>query len=264
MKRIHLFEFEDFAWFPNWLRKCMTRYIVAVHRMMATAPQIAELLTRILPHAPTPHIVDLCSGSGGPLPSTLQLLHKQPQYAQLKVTLTDLYPNDDVAREIRELVTPGLHYRTSPVDATSVDPDLVGVRTMICSLHHMRPELARKILGDAQRARQPFCAYEISDNSPPIWLWWLAIPINILVVLLLTPMVRPLTWRQIVFTYLIPLLPLFIAWDGAVSNARTYTVADMEELVAPIKSDGYTWEYGSLDGKMGKKVYLLGYPQAAG
>ncbi len=261
MKRIHLFEFEDFAWFPNWLRKCMTRYIVAVHRLMDTAPNLAELLARALPHASEPKIVDLCSGSGGPLPAALQLLRTEHGFSGLEVTLTDLYPNEDVARELSEQPVPGLHYRTHPVDATQVGKDLVGVRTMICSLHHMRPELARKILADAQRSHQPFCAYEISDNSPPILLWWLAVPVNILVVLLLTPMVRPLRWQQLVFTYLIPLLPLFIAWDGAVSNARTYTVADMEELVAPIKNNEYTWECGTLAGKMGKKAYLLGLPR---
>jgi len=32
MKRIHLFEFEDFSWFPNWLRVRMTRLIVVMHR----------------------------------------------------------------------------------------------------------------------------------------------------------------------------------------------------------------------------------------
>lgn len=37
MKRIHLFEFEDQAWFPNWIRVLMTRYIMAFHRLIGTA-----------------------------------------------------------------------------------------------------------------------------------------------------------------------------------------------------------------------------------
>jgi len=263
MKRIHLFEFEDFPWFPGWLRVCMTRYIVTVHGLLGTAEKLAQLLARALPHASAPRVIDLCSGGGGPMPAVQKLLASEHGLGDVSFTLTDLYPNLDAANEIARTGTPGLTYRTTPVDATQLGSELAGARTMDCSLHHMRPQLARKILADAQHSRQPFCAYEISDNSPPAWLWWLAIPVNFLVVLLLTPFVRPFRWQQFVFTYLIPLLPLFIAWDGSVSNVRTYTLADMEELVADLQGPGYMWETGALEGRAGKKLYLLGIPQPA-
>lgn len=31
MKKIQLFEFEDFNWFPNWIRACMAKLIVVMH-----------------------------------------------------------------------------------------------------------------------------------------------------------------------------------------------------------------------------------------
>jgi len=44
MKRIQLFEFEDFNWFPNWLRKCLTRMMVVMHKLLNTSEEMAELV----------------------------------------------------------------------------------------------------------------------------------------------------------------------------------------------------------------------------
>ena len=81
-------------------------------------------------------------------------------------------------------------------------------------------------------------------------------------VFFVTPFIRPMTWQQLVFTYIPPFpLPLFIAWDGAVSNVRTYTMNDLEELLSDLQSDDYVWEKGTIKGKPGAKSYLLGYPK---
>ena len=134
---------------------------------------------------------------------------------------------------------------------------------MVGSFHHMKPMIARKILESAQKSRQPICIFEISDNSFPIFLWWVALPINFILTLFITPIVRPMTWQQIVFSYIIPIIPLCFAWDGAVSNARTYTLSDMDELLKDLESDDYHWEKGSFEG-ITKKLYLLGLPMKTG
>lgn len=260
MKRIHLFEFEDFAWFPNGLRKCMTRYIVAIHKMLGTPGEMAGLLSRALDHAEEAKVIDLCSGSGGPMPEVVALVSEQRE-ERVKLTMTDLYPNEDAAREFNQDGNPQTEYLTTPVNAANMDKKQEGVRSMVCSLHHMKPAVARDILMDAQEARKPFLAFEISDNSAPKAIWWLAFPINILMVLFITPFVRPMSWQQLLFTYLIPVLPLVIAWDGSVSNARTYTLNDLDELLKGTETEGYRWEKGTIKGKMGKRVYILGLPQ---
>jgi hypothetical protein len=65
-------------------------------------------------------------------------------------------------------------------------------------------------------------------------------------VLLLTPFVRPLTIWQVLFTYVIPLLPLLIAWDGFVSTLRTYSPKELERMTAALRSDDYDWEIGTI------------------
>ncbi|AYA38732.1 hypothetical protein D3Y59_00650 [Hymenobacter oligotrophus] len=259
MKRIHLFEFEDLPWFPEWIRTCMTRLLNVMHRFLGSREDLVLLLTKIMERTGLHNIIDLCSGSGGPMPEVFTELQKRNQSANSSLLLTDLYPDLGFAAAINQTADNSISYRTAPVDATQVGPELTGIRTMVCSFHHMPPAIARGILQDAQRSRQPICIYEISDNSSPALLWWISIPVVFIMAFFITPFARPLTWRQLLFTYLIPIIPLCFAWDGAVSNARTYTLQDLDGLLDGLQSADYTWEKGVLTGKA-KRLYLLGLP----
>ncbi|MBM7118035.1 class I SAM-dependent methyltransferase [Archangium primigenium] len=263
MKRMSLFEFEDFRWFPGGLRECLTLYIAALHRVLGTERILAPLLARALNAAATDRIVDLCSGGGGPLlPTTARLAADHG--LRPSVTLTDLYPNTDAATRINAAGDSArVRYFPSPVDAGRVPDTLQGVRTVICGFHHMPPPVARRILQDAFEKRQALCVLEMSDNAHPRWLWWTAIPASILMVLLLTPFVRPLRLRQVLFTYALPVLPLIIAWDGAVSNARTYTEEDLRELLVGLAAPDYQWDiaHPRAPGAPATMLTLVGLPR---
>lgn len=245
MKRRDLFEFEDSARFPRWLRDPMTAYLGAFHRVFRTAPAVGELVQQALQSTTERRVVDLCSGAGGPMLDVARTLRQQPGLNELEVVLTDLYPNAQAAAQVAALDDPRTRYLTEPVDATRVGTEQRGVRTLVGSFHHLPPDAARAVLLNAAKARQPLVIFELSDNGPPSWLWWTAIPPGFLLTVLLTPFVRPLSARQLFFTYLVPLLPLFIAWDGAASNARTYTPADIRELLGDFNDPGYTFEVTS-------------------
>jgi hypothetical protein len=183
-----------------------------------------------------------------------------PQGANLTLLLTDLYPDEEVAAQLNNSHTPGLSYHLAPVNAAAVTAELVGVRTMVGSFHHMPPDIARRILANAQASQQPICIYEISDNSLPTLLWWIPLPMIFLISLFITPFARPLTWKQVIFTYLLPIIPICFAWDGAVSNARTYTLEDLNILISGLETENYTWEKGRLTG-WANTLYLLGLPK---
>jgi hypothetical protein len=255
MKRIHLFEFEDQKWFPVFLRNKMTLYLVALHDLIQTARQLEKLVERGLKFVPRPEIVDLGSGAGGPIVEVF--LKLKPRFPQLTLMLTDLHPNNEFLNKFN--VHKDITYSQTPTDATSRIKH-TGLRTMISCFHHFSPNAARNILLNAQEEKQPILIFEISDNSLPKWLWWSAFPIAFLGVFFITPKVSPFTWQQFLFTYLIPLLPIFIAWDGAVSNARTYTIEDMNTLIDKLPKSNYQWETGNLPGRGGNKIYLLGHP----
>lgn len=65
---------------------------------------------------------------------------------------------------------------------------------------------------------------------------------------------------QQLFTYMIPVIPLAFAWDGAVSNARTYTLDDVETLVDGLDSTASNWDKGTTAGSI-NGLYLLGWPR---
>lgn len=258
MKRRHYFELEDQPWFPRLLRAGVTRYIAAFHRLIGSTPEVADLAARALEECGLRQIHDFGSGHGGPQAAVLANLRARPGLEDVELQLSDLYPPPD-AEAIGAGVA-GLSYRAGSVDAADPGDLPPGLRTMICSLHHLRPEQARSALSAAAESRQPFLAYEISDNSAPAALWWTTIPFAALLAPLVTLMVRPLRFSQLLLTYLVPILPLCIGWDGAVSNARTYGQGDLDELLAEIPSEGYRWEHGTLGSGPAKRLYLLGLP----
>ncbi len=243
----------------------MTLYIAALHRLADTASAIVPLVQRGLDSGDTRQIVDLCSGAGGPMVEVVRRLKLRPEYAEARLTLTDLYPNQHASEDIDQQRDGWLSYCQKSVDASNIPRELTGMRTMICSLHHMPPVLARSILMDAAHKKQPFLAFELSDNSPPILdvvgrnTRRLSIDIGL-------DLSRASIDSLPVNLYLpYPVVPLFIAWDGAVSNARTYTQQDLQELLSQIDSSGYHWEIGTTTSRAlpGKMSYILGVPRAS-
>lgn len=259
MKRINLFEFADFAWFPNWIRTCLTRLIVVMHKLLKSSDDLVPLIKKALSYSNKDTIIDLCSGSGGPMLEVFNKIKEEKGGNNVELVLTDLYPDLELASKINNSKTQNISYKTSPVNVSNVNTELAGVRTMVGSFHHMKPATARQILKNAKDSKMPICIYEISDNSHPTFLWWISIPIIFLMALVITPFVRPLTLKQIIFTYLIPIIPLCFAWDGAVSNVRTYTLSDLDILLEGLESEYYKWEKGIIS-KKSNKIYLLGMP----
>ena len=255
MKRIQLFEFEDLAWFPKLFRDPMTRLINVMHKLLKTSEDMTSLMDRILKESGENKIVDLCSGGGGPMVDVYDKLKNEHGYENLELQMTDLYPNKLFAESIN--TKEGVNYSLNPVDATKVDENIKGVRTMVGSFHHMDFDNARKILEDAKASRSPICILELSDNSTPKAIWWIAIFFNLIFSFIITLFSRPLTWKQLLFTYLIPIIPIAYAWDGAVSNARTYSKEDLTILLDGLEGDDYKWETGVLKTR-GSKMYLLG------
>ena len=64
------------------------------------------------------------------------------------------------------------------------------------------------------------------------------------------------------WTYLLPLVPLVTLFDGLVSCLRTYSVQDLRKLTAKLGTKDYHWEVGIAKSKMTPMpiTYLLGVP----
>lgn len=268
MKRVQLFEFEDFTWFPSWIRSCMTNLLIVMHKIMGTK----EVLIRILSEVRVKHhfnrIVDLGSGSGGIMPDVVNDMNEKDSNNPIELLLSDLHPNKKSAYDFNSNEGSKISYHTTSVDATHLASAPKGLKTMINSFHHMPPQKARMILQSAQENKEAILIYEMAENKMPLLLWWILLPISLTIVfimaLILTPFSRPITLRQLIFTYLIPIIPIFYAWDGQASLPRMYTFKDIESLLEPIQNDDYIWEI-----KLGEKLngktlgyYILGLPRS--
>ncbi|MBR9921057.1 MAG: hypothetical protein GYB31_09475 [Bacteroidetes bacterium] len=263
MKRIELFEFEDFHWLPVSIRSGITNLIKVFHRMIGTKEVLTNLLNKVREKIHFEQIVDMGSGSGGPMPEVVANLNSQNAANPVHLLLTDYHPGPEIVERINSRKIPNVQYHPASVDARNIASTPDGLKTMVASFHHMSPSVAKEILHAAQESGQPILIYELAKNNVPLLLWWLLLPISLPIlfgmVWFMTPFVRPLSFSQIIFTYLIPIIPIIYAWDGQASLMRTYTFDDIESLLE--KEDNYVWEIQDALKANGKTAgyYIFGY-----
>lgn len=261
MKRRHFFEFEDLRWFPAVLRDAVTDFlrdelVLGLDVYAPTAALVNELMSR----QGDWRVLDLCSGGSGPW---RKLKPKIDELARdkgpVEITLTDLYPNLDAYEHARKEMGEHVHGRTEPVDARNVPADLPGVRTIFTGLHHLTPDDVHAIFADAARREVAIGAFEFTERTWPSVLK--TVPLG-LALSLISGLRKPWKPPRLLFTYLIPLIPIAIVWDGVVSNLRTYRTDELERLTAGLSSDRYAWRVGVLrpDGGGPPITYALGYP----
>lgn len=257
MKRMHLFEFEDFAWFPQFMRIRLNRLIEVMHVSLDSKKEIIELLRPVIIETYTNPIVDLCSGNGGPMPDVIEHFVYNEEMKHLSLTLTDLHPDMICAKKYQPIKH--ISYYTKPVNAIKLNENLKGLRTFISSFHHFNPTDAKAILKSAEQDKVPIFIYELSSNKVPKYLWWITLPFYFIMCFYISLKVNPMSWQQLLFTYIIPIIPFIFAWDAAVSNARTYTLKDIEILIEGLGSKKYEFTSGTVGVKM-KKIFLIGQP----
>jgi hypothetical protein len=247
LPRVHAFEFNDQPWLPETLRRAETEYLARVIEVSRPFGPMAKPIGQVLERAGTDRVVDLASGGAGPWPGLAA------EIGTVRVTLTDLYPNP------RAFARVGLPFEPAPVDARDVPRHLSGVRTMFDALHHLRPDDARAVRADAHRARQPIVIAELTNRRLAMIL--VSIVFIPLAVLFLTPTIRPFSWSRLLFTYLVPILPPLILWDGIVSCLRTYRPDELRALTTGL--DGYRWDAGEIRARGAIVTYLIGEPVTA-
>lgn len=252
MRRVHLIEIEDQPWCPAPVRDAMTDYLQLVLSKLHPYAVIAPRLRAALQRTGARRVIDLCSGGGGPWS---RLAAELPE--GVTVCLTDLFPNLPALERQRAVAGDVLEYERRAVDATAVPAELTGFRTLFTGFHHFPPAAAGRVLEDAVRGGEGIAVFELTQRRASVLLGMLLVP---LLVLLLTPAVRPFRWSRLFWTYVLPVVPLAALFDGVVSCLRTYTPAELRELTAGL--DGYAWEIGEekVPGSAAPVTYLIGYP----
>jgi hypothetical protein len=260
MRRIQFIELHEQSWFPKLLRDDITDTLQFALSRTAAYGSIAPLFQRALRAARRHSIVDLCSGGGGPWLDLGRRL--ECGVAGLHVLMTDKFPNVAAFETARARSEFPMNFHTQSVDARDVPDELDGFRTLFSAFHHFRPADARAVIQNTVDARQGIGIFEITRRTVPAvasMILWSLSP------LFFTPFVRPFRWSRLFFTYLVPLIPFVLLFDGIVSCLRTYRPSELFDLVHELGATNYEWQTGIFRESILKApiTYLIGFPCAS-
>ncbi len=262
MQRHHLFELEDQRWLPAAIRNAITDFLQFAVSVAKLYRPFAPRLERAILKTRATRVVDLCSGAGGPWLDLLR--HIAPlRSGTVTVALTDHFPNRTALERLQEAADTRIDYEAGPVSAIEIPESLAGFRTLFSSFHHFRPDEAVAILADAVRSGQGIAIAESTQRHPLLMVYMLFTPV---LVLLALPFQRPFRWSRVFWTYLVPVVPFAVMFDGLVSCLRTYTPDELMTLVRRVdQHENYDWEAGiERIGRLPVGVtYLIGCPRAA-
>jgi hypothetical protein len=258
MKRYHIYEIADKFSFPSTLRKLVTDILEFIVVRFRIYEPVIPLIKEVMQHMKTTQIIDLCSGSSGPW-SQIQV-QLQEQQESVCVTLTDKYPNLPAFEKIRERSGNKIQYISEAVDATNIPAYLKGMRTIFSAFHHFEPDAARKILQNTVNSRSAIGVFEFSEKRVDKIPFAFLLP---LFVFLITPFMKPRTFKSIFWVNIIPIIPWVLTYDAVISFLKTYSPKDLKELVRGINSEGYVWKIGQVASTLRsiKITYLIGFPK---
>ncbi|KAF2839562.1 hypothetical protein M501DRAFT_1010660 [Patellaria atrata CBS 101060] len=260
-----LFEFSD-----QWFMPCYIRHRVQdaltfewTHRIpiiqtKSPAQRASDLLLRTLNRVPELSnskltIIDFCSGGGGPVPVIENLVnshleaHSRPA---IPFSLSDLHPNIDSWMEHTSR-SPNLSFIPNPVDAADPPlaaqsatssshpsssngpssfqtPDTKILRLYCLAFHHLPNPVARAVLQSTLETADAFAILELQDRRI------LSLPLMLMqfpLALLSAPFWFGLRPLPLLFTYVIPVIPTVLAFDGFVSALRTREFEEVVDLI---------------------------------
>ncbi|KAK4688067.1 hypothetical protein P7C73_g2033, partial [Tremellales sp. Uapishka_1] len=238
--RPRLIEIHEQTWCPPFLRQSVQVMLTAVwttrvppFQSLAPYEAVSDTLESLIADIETEdatsgekmdrlRIVDFCSGAGGPMAAIEKRLNThrfQSAKSPIPIILSDLHPHLS-SWEAQTRASQSLSFLPYPVDATRAPEALTQerhFRTFCLAFHHFGEEGARRVLEDAMRTAEGIGIFELQE---PTLASLFTVSLLFPLCWLLTPFHRP-SLTTLVFTYLIPLIPIILVVDGYTSAYRT-------------------------------------------
>ena len=257
--RIHAFELLDSPRCPAAVRDGATDYLQFIIRTGNAYGAVVPIIAGVLSSRRQTQIVDMCSGAGGPWPELRLELVEGGAPPELNITLTDLFPNHDAFRDISERNLQ-LRFRPEPIDVEREIEHRRGMRTVFSAFHHFPPAVAERVIRNLAANRDEIFIADVTERSVRAMLFMLLAP---LFVWLATPLLRPFRLSRLLLTYVIPVIPFVVCFDGIVSCLRTYTPHELRALFSTMDDLDYEWTTAEIKGNAPLPVtYACGVPGA--
>jgi hypothetical protein len=254
MRNNSLIEIHDHPAFPPLLRDLFTDALQSIWGFSNSYGAIAPRLRALIDQLGTHQILDLCSGAGGPLITLAPRLQSAADLT-LHICLTDKYPNHQALE--RASLNSTFSYESRSIDAANVPADLPGLRTIFSSFHHFNHLEARNILADAFHQHKAIAIFELANPALKTMLITCSIPF---LAMFLSLRARPFRWSRLIFTYIIPIIPFALCYDGIISCFRSYSQQELHTLVEGLSTPTYQWDIGEDRSGLLPVTYLIGSP----
>ena len=183
--------------------------------------------------------VDLASGTGGPIPQLQRRWLKTPEACP--TIRTDRFPSEE-----------GVEY----LDLRSDAYPTADFYTLFNAFHHFTLEDQQDIMVKMSSGTHALIAEPLSRNV------FTFVGIFLLTGLLhwiFAPFVRPWSWRRLLWTYPLPVMPIVTCWDGLVSVLRAPRQKELEALARQASSSRFHWSVDSVSFPFGSVLILTGH-----
>ena len=259
MKRYRIKELHESPRCPQCWRDGMTNFLTFFVIYTDVYRQAVPLAGNLLRQSGENTIIDLCSGNGLYMLRFLESLKKLAPGRDVKVLLTDRYPSMSSARKIAKLKNGDVEYFAESIDAIDALRKIPGIHVMFSAMHHFDEEELTVLLQTAADNGRPAAFFDYSRrNLPADLLPLLLVP---LLIFLVAPLIRPFSWRQLFFIYVIPAIPFLVMVDGFISRLRSYNCLELRNIIKLLGDiPDYHWESGRFNSLMGLCTvrYIIG------
>ena len=227
--RVQSFEFGDQAWVPEFYHSVLRDFMGALYKAFGHHKLWTQAILDLCENNPNKTIKDPCAGSGH---VNLMIRTALPASFTGSFELSDLMieKNIEFAKQINALKDSGISYKLQPTDATKSTPEDHSPKLFINSFHHFDHDQVGQILKHNAENGNDILILEYCRKSPDSLIAMFFGPVLFLLFL-------PFIWNRknrlpcVLFTYLLPLIPLMLLWDGIISCLRTYSAKDLHAIL---------------------------------
>jgi hypothetical protein len=239
-------ELEDFAWFPNRLRRWQMDFIGSLALWLRLYRPLVPVAQQLLRQTKGNRITDCCSGSGIPA----IYLHRQLPPGTVTL-LSDKFPQPFAG-------TDGVAYQAGSCDLLQLQPVAGQLYTLYNAFHHFTTAEQLGLLQRFARSGAPCLIAEILEPGP----------FNLIKILFATtvgqvlaaPFVRPFDWMRLACTWLLPINLVTVTYDGLVSVLKSKTARQYAAMATAAGTTGYTFTVKRIWRITGPVTYLAGSP----
>ncbi|HKY04705.1 MAG TPA: class I SAM-dependent methyltransferase [Blastocatellia bacterium] len=261
MRRLHFIELHEQAWVPRSLRESFVESLSVVLNLTGVYRGVPRLYAQWLRISGGREVLDLASGAGGPTATLLTALQRMGVEAPT-FYLSDLFPAREKFNQMSRAYPKHILFVDEPVDALCVSPPHgQDLRQIISAFHHFRPDQAQSILENAARHSRGICILEPFQRN----LLHLLLALLTIFPAMIAPFFAQ-KWKLRLFltSVIVPIIPLMLVFDAAVSVMRTYTKEEVNRMVTSLGESNFRWVVGSTSFMLVfRTTYIFGWREAA-